>query len=89
MDPNCTALGTCPQGNGPDPSVLATLQKFAPVTANASDCSNFDGAGFNIACNSFSAPTPLRLNTNIARMDYNLNKSGTHRLFVRWQLSGG
>ena len=83
MDPNCTALGTCPLGNGPDPAVLATFQKFAPVTANASNCSNFDGAGFNIACNSFSAPTPLRLNTNIARIDYNINKSGTHRLFVR------
>jgi len=83
MDPNCTALGTCPMGNGPDPAVLATLQKLPAPTANASDCTNFDGAGFNIACNSFSAPTPLRLNTNIARIDYNINKSGTHRIFVR------
>ena len=83
MDPNCTGLGTCPLGNGPDPAVLATFQKFAAPTANVSDCNNFDGAGFNVACNSFSAPTPLRLNTNIARIDYNINRSGTHRLFAR------
>jgi hypothetical protein len=83
MDPHCTGLGTCPQGNGPDPAVLATFKGLSAPTANVSDCNNFDGAGFNIACNSFSAPTPLRLNTNIARIDYNLNKSGTHRLFAR------
>jgi hypothetical protein len=83
MDPNCTALGTCPLGNGPDPAVIATFQKFPTPTPNASNCTNFDGTGFNIACLSFSAPTPLRLNTNIARIDYNINKSGTHRLFVR------
>lgn len=81
MDPNCTALGTCPLGNGPDPAVLAIFQKYPAV--NATNCGNFDGTGFNIGCFSFSAPTPVHLNTNIARLDYNLNRSGTHRLFLR------
>ena len=82
MDPNCAGLGTCPQGNGPDPAVLATFNKYVAPTPNATNCTNSDN-GLNFACDTFSAPTPLRLNTNIARIDYNLNRSGTHRLFVR------
>ena len=50
-------------------------------TANSSGCGNVDG--FNISCYTFSAPNPTRLNTTIARLDYNLTRSGTHRLFLR------
>ena len=50
-------------------------------TANSSACGNADG--FNISCYSFSAPNPTRLNTTIAKIDYNLNHTGTHRLFIR------
>ena len=79
MDPNCTGLGTCPLGAGPDPAAIAQFNKY-PLP-NSSSCVNNDG--FNISCFSFSAPNPKRLNTSIAKIDYNLNKSGTHRIFLR------
>ena len=48
---------------------------------NSHICPSYDG--FNFACYTFSAPNPQRLNTTIAKIDYNLTKSGSHRLFVR------
>ena len=88
MDPNCSKArpgfpnGTCPQGPGVDPSALAVFNKYPAPTAGSSGCSFFDGVG-DIDCNAFSSPTPLKFNTNIAKLDYNLNKSGTHRVFLR------
>jgi hypothetical protein len=79
MDPNCAALGTCPLGSGPDPAAVAVFNQY-PVP-NSTSCVNNDG--FNISCYSFSAPNPRRLNTTIAKMDYNLTRSGSHRLFLR------
>lgn len=79
MDPNCTALGTCPLGNGPDPAVVAAFNKY-PLP-NSTACPNNDG--FNISCFSFSAANPRHLNTTIAKLDYNITRSGSHRLFVR------
>ena len=79
MDPNCTGLGTCPLGNGPDPAAVAVFNQY-PLP-NSSSCINNDG--FNISCFSFSAPNPKRLNTTIAKLDYNITRSGSHRLFAR------
>jgi hypothetical protein len=78
-DPNCTANGSCPLGNGPDPAAVAIFNKYP--TPNSTSCPNNDG--FNISCFTFSAPQPQHLNTSIAKLDYNLNQSGTHRLFLR------
>jgi Carboxypeptidase regulatory-like domain len=82
MDPNCTALGSCPQGKGVDPSILATLNKYPSATPGAGSCTFFDGFN-NVGCDAFSSPTPTRHNTNIAKLDYNINRSGTHRVFLR------
>jgi Carboxypeptidase regulatory-like domain len=84
MDPNCTAIGSCPLGPGVNPLVAnaggtGVFQKY-PVS-NSSACANADG--FNIGCYSFSAPNPQRLNTTIVKLDYNLNRAGTQRLFIR------
>ena len=84
MDPNCTAIGSCPLGPGVNPLVAnvrgtGIFQQYP--TANSSTCPNADG--YNISCYSFSAPDPQSLNTAIAKIDYNLNRSGTQRLFVR------
>jgi hypothetical protein len=79
MDPNCTGLGTCPLGPGPNPAVLQVFNQYP--TPNSSGCANFDG--FNISCFSFSAPNPQRLNTTIAKIDYVIDKAGKHRVFVR------
>jgi hypothetical protein len=79
MDPNCTGLGTCPLGNGPDPAAVAAFNRY-PMP-NSTACVNNDG--FNISCFSFSAANPKRLNTTIGKIDYNLTHSGSHRLFIR------
>jgi hypothetical protein len=84
MDPNCTGIGSCPNGPGVNKFVAnaqgtGVFQQYP--TANSSACANADG--FNISCYSFSAPNPTRLNTTIAKLDYNLNHTGTQRLFVR------
>lgn len=84
MDVNCTANQTCPLGPGVNPLVAnaqgtGIFQQYPH--ANSSACSNADG--FNIGCFSFSSPNPTRLNTTIAKIDYNLNQSGTQRLFLR------
>src|ERR1017187_1632066 len=79
MDPNCTGLGTCPLGPGPNPAVLAVFNKYP--TPNSTGCADFDG--FNITCFSFSAANPQRLNTTIAKLDYIVDPAGKHRIFVR------
>jgi hypothetical protein len=81
MDTGCLVTGTCTAAtNGLNSNVITQVFSKYP-TANSQTCSNADG--FDIACYSFSAPNPQRLNTTIAKIDYNLTKSGTHRLFIR------
>ena len=81
MDQGCLTTGTCTAAtNGINQNVISQVFSKYP-TANSQNCSNADG--FNIACFTFSAPNPQRLNTTIARIDYNLNRSGTHRIFAR------
>jgi hypothetical protein len=79
MDQGCLTTGTCPMGNGPNPNVLSVFQQY-PMP-NSHICPSFDG--FNFACYTFSAPNPQNLNTTIAKIDYNITRSGSHRLFVR------
>jgi len=86
MDPNCSnprpgfPNGTCPNGNGPDLAAIAQFNKYP--TPNSTICPNNDGFN-NISCFTFSAPHPIHQNTAIAKLDYNVNKSGTHRVFLR------
>jgi Carboxypeptidase regulatory-like domain len=90
MDATCSTPrpgypnGTCPLGNGVNPLVAnaagtGLFQQYP--AANSSGCANNDG--YNISCYTFSAPNPTRLNTTIARLDYNITRSGTQRLFLR------
>src|SRR3984893_4647102 len=71
MDQGCLATGTCTAAtNGVNQAAIAQVFSQYP-TANSQNCANADG--FNIACFTFSAPNPQRLNTTIVRLDYNLN----------------
>jgi hypothetical protein len=79
MDPNCTGLGTCPLGPGPNPAVIALFQNYP--RANSTSCADADG--FNIGCFTFAARSPSHLNTTVVKLDYNLNQSGTQHLFLR------
>jgi hypothetical protein len=77
MDPNCAGLGTCPQGPGVNPSVIATLNQYPLPNSNQ------QGYGYNYQAFTFSSPAPQKEDTYIARFDYNITSSGTQRLFAR------
>src|SRR6202165_4602152 len=78
MDPFCEGLGTCPQGPGVDPSATALFKTY-PLPNNPLG----GGDGINIGAFTFADPTPAKLDTYIAKLDYNLTSSGRHRLFLR------
>lgn len=44
------------------------------------------GDGLNIVGYRFTAPTPLRWNTYISKIDYTIDRDGKHQLFVRGNL---
>lgn len=77
LDSGCQVCNTeaYTPGPGPDPNALAYFKQL-PV-ANGSTL----GDGVTTGSYSFSSPNPVRLNTTIARIDYNL--SAKHRIFVR------
>jgi len=77
MDPNCTANGTCPWGPGVNPNSISTFNKYPLPNSNQL------GDGLNFQAVTFSAATPSKLDTYVARFDYNLTSSGTQRLFAR------
>lgn len=77
MDPNCTSLGTCPLGPGANPDVMQLFQQYpTPNTSTVGDGYNFEGF-------TFSSPLPAKLDTYVAKIDYNLTANGTHAMFVR------
>jgi len=81
MDPNCTALGSCPLGPGPNPEVEKVFQKYPqPNTDTVGD--GLDFRGFT-----FSSPLPASLNAYVAKVDYNITADGKHRIFVRGVLN--
>lgn len=86
LDPNCStpspgfSNGTCPLGAGPDPAVMAEFQKY-PLPNSTTR-----GDGLNIGGYTFSAPAPSKLDTYIAKVDYNITSNGNHKLFVRANL---
>lgn len=77
MDPNCTGNGTCPWGPGVDPNSIATMNQYPLPNSNQL------GDGFNFQAFTFSAAAPSKLDTYVARFDYNLTASGSQRLYAR------
>lgn len=69
-----------PQGIGEDPNVLADFNKYPlPNDFNIGD-------GLNTAGYRFNAPTPLRFDTYISKIDYQLDQNGKYHLFWRGNL---
>jgi hypothetical protein len=69
-----------PRHIGVNPDVLKILQTY-PLPNDTSVGDNLNTAGFR-----FNAPTPLRWNTYIAKLDYQLDATGNHRVFWRGNL---
>jgi len=81
MDPRCTGTGTCSPSAGLSPGV----DPYVVQTLNTYPLPNSDNCGdtLNYRCYVFSAPTPSKLDTYVAKFDYNITQSGSQRLFVR------
>lgn len=77
MDPNCTGLGTCPLGPGPNPAVMKVFQQYPLPNTNTV------GDGFDFQGYTFSSPLPAKLDAYVAKLDYNLTADGRHKLFIR------
>lgn len=77
MDPNCSGNGTCPWGPGVNPNVIATLNQYPQPNSNQL------GYGYNFQAFTFSSPAPNKLDTYVAKFDYNVTPNGTQRLFAR------
>ena len=77
MDPNCTGTGTCPAGPGANPAVMAIFQQYPIANTNSL------GDGLNFQGFTFSSPLPGKLDTYVAKLDYNLTSNGNHQLSIR------
>jgi hypothetical protein len=65
---------------GPAPDVLSLFQQYPQPNDSTV------GDGINTAGYRFNAATPLRYDTYISRIDYNIDSGGKHTLFWRGQL---
>ena len=65
---------------GPDQAALSYFQQY-PTPNDTTVGDSLNTAGFR-----FNAPTPLRWNTYIAKLDYNIDQNGSHRVFWRGNL---
>ncbi|MCU1303908.1 MAG: hypothetical protein JWQ87_4192 [Candidatus Sulfotelmatobacter sp.] len=85
MDVNCSGLGTCPLGAGPNP-LLANIGGANPTalfTQYPAANTNTVGDGFDYQGFTFSSPLPTSLNAYVGKLDYNVTRNGNHRVFIR------
>jgi hypothetical protein len=83
LDQPCTTqtfngAPVCPNGPGANAAVLSYYAKVPLATGAVL------GDGLNSGSYFFTSPAPTHLNTNIAKIDYNLNSK--HRFFIRGNL---
>ena len=77
LDPAFIRSNIDPLQVGPSPAALEYFRSFpAPNDSTVGD-------GLNTAGYRFSASTPLIWNTFISRLDWNVDRNGAHRMFMR------
>ena len=79
MDPKCKANGTCAQP-GANPAVMSLFQQYPHPNSSAV------GDGLNFQGFTFPASTPGKLNTYIAKFDFNITQN--QHVFLRGGLVG-
>ncbi len=77
LDPEFLRTAIDPQGIGPSPEALSYFGSF-PVPNDTSA-----GDGLNVSGYRFTAATPLVWNTVISKLDWNADRNGAHRMFLR------
>jgi len=65
---------------GPDPAALELFKSY-PLPNDFTQGDTLNTAGYR-----FNAPTPLRWNTYIAKLDYHIDAAGRHQVFWRGNL---
>ena len=77
LDPEFIRTSVDPLGIGPSPAALDYFRSFpAPNDHTVGD-------GLNTSGYRFTSSTPLRWNTLIGKADWNADRNGAHRMFVR------
>ena len=77
LDPAFIRSNIDPLKIGPSPAALDYFRSFpAPNDSTVGD-------GLNTSGHRFTASTPLIWNTVISKLDWNADRNGTHRMFVR------
>ena len=77
LDPAFIRSQLDPQKIGPSPAALEYFRSFPEPNDTTV------GDGLNFAGHRFAASTPLTWNTFISKVDWNADKNGAHRMFVR------
>ncbi|HTT66004.1 MAG TPA: carboxypeptidase-like regulatory domain-containing protein [Bryobacteraceae bacterium] len=80
LSPQQIAEQVDPLHIGPSPAILQFLQSYPHPNDNTV------GDGINTSGYRFKSSTPLRYNTYITRLDYQLDSAGKHHLFIRGNL---
>jgi hypothetical protein len=80
LTPQQIATEVDPAGIGPDPAILKLLQSYPEPNDNTV------GDGINTLGYRFKSSTPLRYNTYISRLDYQIDGAGKHQIFFRGNL---
>lgn len=80
LTPTQIATEIDPLGIGPNQAVLKVLQSYPIPNTNSV------GDGLNTSGFLFKSSTPLKYDTYIARVDYQLDTAGKHQLFIRGNL---
>jgi len=89
LDQGCAGNGTCPLGPGPNPLITninganpsALFTKY-PLPNSTSG----GGDGLNSASYTFPGNDPIKYDTYIVKVDYNITANGNHTLFIRGNL---
>jgi len=87
--PTCPATPGNPGGGGPNgliANINGTGNPNALFTKYPLPNSTSEGDLLNTAAYTFPAPDPIKHDTYIVKLDYKINASGTHSLFVRGNL---
>jgi Carboxypeptidase regulatory-like domain len=89
IDPNCSSMGTCPLGPGPNP-LIANLTGSPTSTSvfNLYPSPNTDTVGdlLDYRGYTFAGASPEKLNSYVVRLDYKITSNGSHTLFLRGNL---
>ena len=90
LDQGCGGSGTCPLGPGANPLVANLAGGNPSAVFNLYPHPNTDAGDGSDALNfrgiTFAAANPVKLDTFITRLDFNLTNDGKHTLFLRGNL---